>query len=228
MSNNLPLRDRTSAGKQLAERIFLAVVNLRLAGKEAKPIVYALPRGGIPVAAPIAQQLGCPLDIVVAKKITLPSRCELAIGAVSSDGHLLWYSQEQRAHQDQPYLQIALKQTQKKAQDQLALFAAVRPQINPQGNIAIIVDDGIATGMTIAAAVKSIQQQQPQYIWLCAPVAPREMKRKLRQWGNRTFILATPHPFLSVSRFYEEFPQVSNQEALAYLEKHNQGFMANL
>ena len=214
--------DRFQAGEQLGKLIVAEIINLRLAGVKASPIIYALPRGGIPIAVPIARQLACPLDVIIAKKITLPGNRELAIGAVTSDGKVLWNPHLKKRQEDALILERALREAQRKAQAQLELFNPIRPKINPEGEIAIIIDDGIATGMTMEAAVKSLRQYQPQEIWLGATVAPPEIMESLQQSSNRLFVLATPSPFFSVSRFYVQFPQVSNEEAMTYLHEHNQ------
>ena len=214
--------NRFQAGEQLGKLIAAEIIKMRLAGAKALPIIYALPRGGIPVAVPIARQLDCPLDIIIAKKITLPGNRELAIGAVTSDGQVLWYPHLKKKQEDALILEQALREAQQKAQAQLELFDPIRPKINPEGKIAIIIDDGIATGMTMEAAVKSLRQYQPQEIWLGATVAPPEIMESLQQSSNHLFVLATPSPFFSVSRFYVQFPQVSNEEAITYLHEHNQ------
>ena len=225
---NLPLyKNRLQAGKQLAQLVSSAIAELHLAGVEVQPIVYALPRGGIPVALPIARQLACPLDIIIAKKITLPLNREMAVGAVTADGYTIWHSTRKRRATTSSQLNQALHNAQQKAQAQQDLFACVSPQISAQGKIAIVVDDGTATGMTMEAAVQSLQPYQPEQIWICVPVAPPEV---LNLWqkrieastlgANRLFILSTPSPFVSVSRFYLKFPQVDDEEALSALQEY--------
>lgn len=211
--------DRTDAGEQLAQAIH-AIVTEMAASSEVlpKPIVYALPRGGLPVAAPVARRLGCKLDIVVAKKISHPKNPELAIGAVTADGNVLWTEQTPFGIQ---HGEVAREEALKKAHSQLAQLAQDRPQVNPQGALAIVVDDGIATGMTMAVAAQALRAQHPAAVWLCAPVAPLALLVWLQQWGDRIIVLETPQPFLSVSRFYAEFPQVETEEALAYLQQQN-------
>lgn len=220
-------KDRLQAGKQLAKKIASAIAELGLAGVKAQPIVYALPRGGIPVAVPIARQLGCPLDVIIAKKITLPTNQEFAIGAVTADGYLIWHlARKQRAKISQQ-LNQALQKAQQKAQAQQDLFACVSSQISAKGKIAIIVDDGIATGMTMEAAVQSLQPDQPEQIWICVPVAPPEVLQLWKQriedstlGANRLLILSTPSPFFSVSRFYLKFPQLDDKKALGMLQEY--------
>lgn len=211
-------RDRQDAGTQLAQAIVQALATAAPA-VERPVIVYALPRGGLAIAAPIAEMLHCPLDVIVAKKITRPDNPELAIGAVTSDGHTLWLprsrSQNVPAHADE----MALAQARERAIEQYQRFASYRPTVNPAGAIALVVDDGVATGMTVAVAVQALRSCQPAQIWICVPVAPPEMMPYLHRWADRVVVLATPSPFLSVSRFYREFNQVELEAAIALLQQ---------
>ena len=205
--------DRLDAGEKLAQAVLAAAQPLP---DSTKFVVYALPRGGLPVAEAVARALGCPLDVIVAKKITRPENSELAIGAVTADGQVLWL--KPAAADQMPEREALLLVAQKKAQAQLAQFGD-RPEIDPQGAIALLVDDGIATGMTMAVAVKALKTRNPLEIWICAPVAPQELVNSLNLEGaSRAIILATPHPFWSVSRFYQVFTQVATEEALACLQ----------
>jgi putative phosphoribosyl transferase len=222
MSSAPLFSDRIDAGEQLAQTILCHLQELTSTGFAATPIIYALPRGGIPVAVPVAQQLKCPLDIVVAKKIVLPQNPELAVGAVTSLGQVLWAKQRIFANQkNSKLLETAQRQAQDKAALQLAQLASGRPQVSPQGAIALLIDDGIATGMTIAAATLALKEQNPHQIWICAPVAPPSLLPWLARWSDKVIILQTPDPFWSVSRFYAEFPQVATEDALMTLHQYN-------
>lgn len=208
--------DRADAGRQLARLVLNEAQSL-----DASYVVYALPRGGVGIGAEIAQALHCPLDILVAKKITRPQDPELAIGAVTADGQVLRSLNVRLSG-----WQEALERAQTKAKEQLEQFRAHvpvcqrhRPNVTATGKIAILVDDGIATGMTISVAAKALREQQPQEIWICAPVAPAELIKRLYEYGDRVLVLATPEPFFSVSRFYRSFPQVELETAIADLKK---------
>jgi predicted phosphoribosyltransferase len=224
MSSAPLFSDRADAGEQLAQVILTQITQLKETGFSAPPIVYALPRGGIPVAIPVARQLGCPLDIVVAKKITMPKNPELAIGAVTSEGHVLWARQKMIGKKNASLLQTAQRQAQEKAQAQLAQLSIGCHKINPQGALTLLVDDGIATGMTMAAATQALKAHKPAQLWICAPVAPQGLVKWLTKWSDRVIVLETPEPFWSVSRFYLNFPQVESEEALIYLQQHNHSF----
>ncbi|MEG4282911.1 phosphoribosyltransferase family protein [Microcoleus sp. A006_D1] len=217
MFSNPFFDDRADAGEKLAEAVADEFGKLNLTAQEAiKPIVYALPRGGLPVAVPVARRLGCALDVVVAKKITRPDNLELAIGAATADGHVIWQKQ------NQPNLRLqksALQQAQNSAQSLLADLASGQPNVSAAGALAILVDDGIATGMTVAVAAKALLSQQPAAVWICAPVAPLDLMDFLAEIADKSIILETPHPFYSVSRFYAQFPQVETAEALLCLQR---------
>jgi len=209
--------DRTEAGEKLAQAVVQEIEH-DPPPTGSRYVVYALPRGGLPVAEPLARQLVCPLSVVVAKKITSPDNSELAIGAVAADGKVVWMNYRQTP-QAIALRETALEQAQTKAQAQFAQFAPFCSPSSPTGAIALVVDDGIATGMTIAAAVQSLRAQQAAQVWICAPVAPLELLPFLKSLGDRVILLATPSPFYSVSRFYERFPQVSMEEALESLQR---------
>ncbi|MCW6052048.1 phosphoribosyltransferase [Lyngbya sp. CCAP 1446/10] len=215
MLSNPFFDDRADAGEKLAEAVEDELGQLNLSAQEAiKPIVYALPRGGLPVAVPIARRLGCALDVVVAKKITRPDHLEFAIGAATADGQVIWQKQKQHNLRLQ---KSALQQAENSAQSLLADLASGRPNVSAAGALAILVDDGIATGMTVAVAAKALLSQQPAALWICAPVAPLDLMDFLAEIADKSIILETPHPFYSVSRFYGQFPQVETAEALACL-----------
>ncbi len=221
MSSAPLFSDRADAGEQLAQSLLTQVNQLQATGVTAEPIVYALPRGGIPVAAPVARHLDCPLDIVVAKKISTPQNPELAIGAVTSEGQVLWARHRLLGKKNANLLETSLHHAREKARDQLAQLSVGRPEVNPQGALALLIDDGIATGMTMVAATQALKAQNPAQVWICAPVAPPSLMKWLSQWCDRLVILETPDPFMSVSRFYGKFPQVETEEALVYLQQHN-------
>ncbi len=215
-------RDRHDAGMQLAEAIAAELHSL-IVIPTATPVVYALPKGGLPIAEPISQRLGCPLDLVVAKKVTRPDNPELAIGAVTADGYVIRSRQASLVQSRLGSWRTALSQSQTKAKQQQAQFNAqfnggCEP-VSPEGAIAILVDDGIATGMTMAVAARSLLAKRPAALLICAPVAPEPLLNELKRWCDRVVILATPPNFLSVSRFYIDFHQVEMEEAIACLQR---------
>jgi putative phosphoribosyl transferase len=212
--------NRTDAGEKLAQKIHtLLSLQAITSGVKPLPIVYALPRGGLPVAAPVAHLLGCPLSIIVAKKISHPQNPELAIGAVTASGHVIWTGQNTfRRFKSLQWRQAALNTAINKAKSLEAQFSPACPDVNVKGATVILVDDGIATGMTMAVAATAVKDLSPKEIWVCTPLAPLKLLPWLNQWCDRAIILETPEPFLSVSNFYAEFPQVETREAILYLQ----------
>jgi predicted phosphoribosyltransferase len=205
--------DRLDAGKQLASLVESAM-QAQVGG--GFPIVYALPRGGLPVGGAIASRLQCPLHLLVSKKISLPSNPELALGAITAEGDLIWGSYIDQIEAEE--LAQAREQAYVKACQQWKLFAPSAPKINCEGAIAILADDGIATGLTVAAAALSLKKYHPQQIWIAAPVAPPQIIPELKKWCDRLIIVNTPDPFFNVGRFYLDFPQISTQKALEILQ----------
>ncbi|MEH2209478.1 phosphoribosyltransferase [Nostoc sp.] len=221
MSHTPLFADRTHAGEVLARVIHHVLTQQTIdSGVKPVPIVYALPRGGVPVAAPIARLLDCPLTIVVAKKISHPENPELAIGAVTTSGNVLWADQKLfRSKHDARWREIALNKAINLAKSLEAQLIPACPQVNAENATLILVDDGIATGMTIAVAATAMRALSPAAVWLCTPVVPQKLLPWLEQWGDRTIVLETPEPFWSVSNFYTEFPQVDTLEVLVYLQQ---------
>ncbi|MEH2062131.1 MAG: phosphoribosyltransferase family protein [Nostoc sp.] len=221
MSHTPLFADRTHAGELLAQVIHDVLTQQTIdSGVKPVPIVYALPRGGVPVAAPIARLLDCPLTIIVAKKISHPENPELAIGAVTTCGNVLWADQKLfRPKNEARWREVALNKAINQAKSLEAQLILACPQVNAENATLILVDDGIATGMTIAVAATALKALSPAAVCLCTPVAPQKLLPWLEQWGDRTIVLETPEPFRSVSNFYAEFPQVDTLEVLGYLQQ---------
>ncbi|NJN87036.1 MAG: phosphoribosyltransferase, partial [Leptolyngbyaceae cyanobacterium SL_7_1] len=185
----IPLfRDRQEAGQQLAQAVVAEMATLNQSELTAPPIVYALPKGGLPVALPLSQLLNCPLDVIVAKKVTRPDNPELAIGAVTADGHIIRSRQACFTRYNSSSWRSALEIAHDKATSQYAEFAPYCPKVDPNGAIALLVDDGIATGMTMAVAARALQAKLPAVVLICAPVAPQRLVRVLRHWCDRIVI----------------------------------------
>lgn len=213
MSQSTLYQDRVSAGERLAQEVVTPLT------KVTSPVrVYALPRGGIPVAVPIAQQLQCPLEVLAAKKISLPPNSELALGAVTPDGTTVWAKSPHVQRKNQQELKHAREEALASAIAQQGQFNPHCPAASVENSIVIIVDDGIATGMTMMTAVEALRKQQPAEIWVATPVAPPEIKEQFQKICDRALVLETPDPFGSVGRFYAKFSQVSTEEAIAYLQ----------
>lgn len=225
MSSSPLFRDRHDAGCQLARTVWQSIVAQGWHQLPLQPVVYGLPRGGVAVAEPVAQTLQCPLDVVVAKKITLPDNPELAIGAVTADGQVMRARRRLLLGEPDPRWRQARTAAIAKAKEQWQQLAAVSPQIHPKGRLVILADDGIATGMTMAVAARSLSAKHPAHLLICAPVAPQGVVARLQHWCDRVVVLAMPATFLSVSRYYADFPQVEMAAAIACLRQHNQQYL---
>lgn len=209
------LRNRTAAGRKLAAR-------LRGYG-EADPVILALPRGGVVVGAEIAAALGAPLDIVVVRKLGAPGQPELAIGAVVDAEHpevvlneetiaLLDVSPEYLAHE------VATQREEIRRRD--ARYRGGRPRVAIAGRTAIVVDDGIATGASMQAALRAIRLAAPARLVLAVPVAPAQALDALRPEVDEIVCLRTPAVFGAVGLHYKDFAQTSDEEVMALLARH--------
>lgn len=199
--------DRTDAGKQLAE----AVARLEL----ADPVVLALPRGGVPVAAPVAQALGAPLDLVMVRKIGVPGHRELAAGAVADGAahRVIWNAAVLRD------LGLSEAELQAEVAAQLALiekrrglYLGDRAPVSVSGRDVVLVDDGIATGATVKAALKGLHSGEAASITLAVPLAPHSAVTEFKRLVDNFICLSTPEPFYAVGQGYLNFGQTSDEE----------------
>lgn len=203
--------DRNDAGRQLAEIV---------KGHELEnPLVLALPRGGVVVAAEVAEALNAPLDLAVAKKIGHPQNPEAAVGAVSEDGQV--YLDDRGAELVDPiWLE---KETVRKVQDARQLRVEYTGEADPPSlydRAAILVDDGIATGSTMFAAIMSARARGAKRVIVAVPVGPPSTLKKLKNYADEVIAVAAPEFLYAVGAHYEDFRQVTDREVLSILEKH--------
>lgn len=201
-------KNRTEAGRELA------VTLAEFRGTNA--IILALPRGGIVVGAEIARELKLPLDIIVTRKIGTPENEEYAIGAIDVDGEGIWSDAEVEII-DKEWLEKKVTDEKKEALRRLHFYRGARGALNIAGQTAIIVDDGIATGYTMKAAVRYAEKLGSRKIVIAAPVAPTSVENDLKK-NYDTRILETTVFFSSVGQWYEDFKQVSDKEVVALLQ----------
>jgi putative phosphoribosyl transferase len=204
--------DREDAGRKLAEQ-------LRNIAAE-RPLVLALPRGGVPVAEPIARALRAPLDVWVVRKVGVPWQPELGVGAVAEGGYLYLNRKDLAA------LGLTVAEldqvVQAKAQEveqRVRLFRGGQPGPVLRDRSVIVVDDGIATGGTARAALRSIRAQQPSSILLAVPVAAPEALEELAGEVDQVLCLLQPADLGAIARWYADFRQVSDEEVMAVLER---------
>lgn len=214
MRRKLIFADRAEAGRLLAERL----AELRL----ADPVVLALPRGGVPVGAEIARALDAPLDVALVRKLGAPGEPELAVGAVADGGARVVVLNDKLVAAlgiggDYILAEAArqLAAIERRRQD----YAGVRPEIAIAGKSVIVVDDGIATGMTMRAALRQVRARGPSRLIATAPVASREAASALRNEADAVVVLGAPRSFGSVGAFYRAFGQVSDDEVAALLRE---------
>lgn len=183
------------------------------------PLVLAIPRGAVPMAEILARELEGDLDVVLVRKIGAPGDPEFAVGAVDESGSLS-LSPEARLIGIGPEEAEAERQRELLViRERRRLWGKGRPPVDPSGRTVIIVDDGMATGATMASALRFLREKKPKILVAAVPVASREALDRIRPLADRTVSLLTPERFLSVSQFYESFPQVGDEEVRRILEK---------
>jgi len=212
--NNILFADREDAGKQLAARL--------LPFKDKDPVVLALPRGGVPIGLEVATALDAPLDLILVRKIGTPGQPELAVGAVV-DGPQpeLVINQDVKRLAGIPddYIEREKLRQLMEIDRRRKLWLGARVRVAVKGKTALVVDDGIATGATVRAALHAVRRSRPARLILATPVAPPETVRSLRGDADEIVCLATPERFWAISMFYGRFPQISDDEVTALMER---------
>jgi predicted phosphoribosyltransferase len=205
---------RADAGRRLASA-------LRQRGVGAD-VVLAIPRGGLPVARPVADALEARLDVVVAEKLGAPDNPELAVGAVAGDGSV-WLNDElvERLGIEQSYLDTTRDREAANAREKVSLYRDGDAAPDVEGRRVVVVDDGIATGATAIACLRQVQAADAARVVLAVPVAPPDALDALRNAVDVDALvcLETPAAFGAVGSHYRQFDQVTNGEALAYLSE---------
>jgi putative phosphoribosyl transferase len=214
----LPFPDRRSAGRLLAE----ALQHLR--GRQ--PLVLALPRGGVPVAYEVAGMLDASLDLLLVRKLGAPGYPELGLGAVvdGADPQVVLNDDVMLSVRPPPgWVEAQTQRELEELERRRRYYLGERPPPRPQGRCVIVVDDGIATGGTMRAALKGLRREQPSRLVVAVPVAPADAVGALQQEADEVICLRTPEPFGSVGQYYRNFEQTSDQEVIALL-KAAEGF----
>jgi putative phosphoribosyl transferase len=204
-------RDRQQAGRRLAERL------------EGRPgvgwLVLGIPRGGVVVAAEVGRRLGAELDITVPRKLRAPHNPELAIGAVAEDGSVYLDDRAVSALRvPAEYLQEEVREQLREIERRRTAYRGDRPPPELGGRTVVLVDDGIATGSTMIAAVRSLRSRGAGEVVVAVPVAPPEAVRRLREEGCEVVCVHEDPLFVAVGQFYDDFTQVSDEEVRAILQ----------
>src|SRR6056297_1958425 len=199
-------RDRVDAGRKLA-------ANLDAYADRQDVIVLALPRGGVPVAWEVAQALHAPLDIFLVRKLGVPGHSELAMGAIASGGtHVVNQAVVEQLNITHEQLsEVAAEELIELARREKA-YRDNRPAPQLRDQTVILVDDGLATGSTMLAAVKAVQEQHPARVVVAVPVAAVETCEKFQQQVDEVICVQTPQPFYAVGSWYDNFSQTSDDE----------------
>jgi predicted phosphoribosyltransferase len=206
-----PFADRRDAGRQLAAR---------LAGLAAEsPVVLALPRGGVPVAREVADALGAPLEILAVRKLGAPHNPEFGIGAVAEDGTCVIDSEAVAVlGLLNGELDAIISREAAELSRRIALYRGERPPPELAGRTVIVVDDGVATGVTDSAALRAVRKRKPHRLLLAVPVCSREGLARLREEADEVVCLRVPEVFYGVGQQYLDFSQVSDEEVLGDLQ----------
>ena len=205
-------RDRADGGRQLGER---------MKGRKLRdPLVLAIPRGGVATGLALARELGAELDVVLSRKLRAPFQPEYALGAISEDGHVTLNPHAvELAEASKEYLEEEKRHQLQEIARRKKLFRAARPAAPIAGRSVILTDDGIATGSTMIAALRSVRAKQPHELIMAVPVAPPDRLEQMRSLCDEVVCLLAPEDFYAVGQFYEEFKTVEDEECVRMLRE---------
>ena len=201
-------RNRDDAAHKLAEKLEPY--------RDQRPLVLAIPRGAVPMARIIADALGGEVDVVLVRKLRAPGNPELAIGAMDETGWVYLGEYAKQMASD-GYLEAEKKAQLEVMRERRASYTPVRPPLDPAGRIVIVVDDGLATGSTMIAALHALRARNPKKLICAVPVAPPDTLDKVASYADEVVCLSAPEMFYAVGQFYASFPQVSDAEVVALL-----------
>ncbi len=203
-------KNRVSAGKQLAGALIKYKEN-------PEAVIYALPRGGVVTAFEVVSLLHVPLDIVIVRKIGHPYSPEYAIGSITEHG-IASFDAHEIEHIDPVWLKQAMKAAMKEAKRRRKQYLGLSNHISPKGKIAILIDDGVATGFTIKMAIAELKRHSPKKIIVAVPVMPEAVYTDLEDDVDECISLIKKRGYFgSISQYYEKFPEVTDEEVISLL-----------
>jgi putative phosphoribosyl transferase len=203
--------DRHEAGRLLADALE------RFSSEDV--VVLGVPRGGVEVAAEVARARGWPLDIVIPRKVRAPFNPELGLGAIAPGVRVLDESMVRSLGVSEDYLEEEIRLEEEEIRRRTDAYRRGRPPVDVAGRVAVVVDDGVATGGTAAAALRWARAQRASPVVLAVPVAPREAVTRLSKEADEVVCLDSPEPFFAVGQWYRHFPQTSDEEVVRLLEQ---------
>jgi predicted phosphoribosyltransferase len=213
----LRFRDRIEAGQLLGRELASRFVDA------GDAIVLALPRGGVPVGYEVAKALGAPLDVFIVRKLGVPGHEELAMGAIASGGvRVLNHDVIDYARVTQQQIDAVAAREERELSRREAEYRGNRAPLDVRGRTVIIVDDGLATGSTMRAAVQALRAMEPKRVIVAVPVGAAQTCEELREIVDEIVCLRTPEPFEAVGLWYDDFTQTTDAEVHALLSRNPQ------
>ena len=183
------------------------------------PLILAIPRGAVPMAKIIADQLDGEFDVVLVRKLRAPDYPELAIGSIDESGWTYIADHAASVGADSEYIEAERQQQIATIKQRRAQYTPVRPPIDPAGRVVIVIDDGLATGATMISALHGLRSRKPARLICAIPVSPPETLRKIQPLADQVVCLDTPDNFRAVGQFYVNFPQVEDEEVIKVFHK---------
>ena len=210
----MPFRNRADAGRRLAKAL--------ASYKKRQPVVLALPRGGVPIAAEVCAALSAPVDLILVRKIGVPFQPELAMGAVVDGSAFVVVRNEdviQYANIDEATFNAIRDTELSEIKQRRQRYLGTRDRVEIAGRTAIVIDDGVATGATMRVALRAVRARKPQRLVLAVPVAPASTVAELRSEADDVICLEEDDFFVAISDYYADFRQVSDQDVIDILKR---------
>lgn len=206
--------DREEAARRLGER---------LEGYRGRnPLILAVPRGAVPMGRILADALEGELDVVLVHKLGAPGNPELAVGSVTEDGEVVVSPFAEEVGASRTFLEEEAAERLAELRERRRRYTPVREPADAAGRVVVVVDDGVATGATLLAALRGLRRRGPAELVAAMAVAPRDTLERIRREADRVVCLATPDPFFAVGEFFRSFPQVSDEEVVAILRRREE------